>query len=496
MRLEEYSRYDALELAELVRRDAVSARELGELALHAIEKLNPHLNAVIEVFADRLPAEDHGPQVGAPFGGVPFLIKDFPMERGRRAEMGSRLAAGYRPSRDSALMTRLRRGGLLALGRTTTSEFGLLASTLSHQTGITRNPWDPARSTAGSSGGSAAAVAAGIVPIASAGDGGGSIRNPASFCGLVGLKPTRGRISLGPGGGGSYSGMVTGFVLTRSVRDCAAALDVTAGYELGDPFEIAGNETGFLPAIGRSQGPLRIAFTTRAWSGLSVDPQIVSSVLETARRLEQHGHILVEESPQFDYQPFLEAQIDLWAAHTAHAIDTIAAATGRIPSEQTLEPVTLALYARGRALSATAFLKAEEEYAALTHRVAEFFVSHDLLLTPTNVITPPLLDTRVLTLATADVRDLFEHLAPIETFTALFNATGQPAISLPLHSTSTGLPIGMQFIGRQGDEATLLRLAARLEEDLPWASRLPLLHASRIESVPASGLSARQAPEP
>ena len=236
MNLAEYASYDAIGLAELVAGRQVSSAELCALALTAIERLNPKINAVIETFPERVGA-DH--PTGGPFAGVPFLVKDFPIECGVKAEMGSQLAAGFTAGCDSELMLRLRRAGLINLGRTTTSELGLAALTVSRQTGATRNPWDPTRSTSGSSGGSAAAVAAGIVPLAQGGDGGGSIRNPASFCGLVGLKPTRGRISLGPETGDPYSGMIASFVLTRTVRDCAAALDAVEGPSIGDPFEIA-----------------------------------------------------------------------------------------------------------------------------------------------------------------------------------------------------------------------------------------------------------------
>lgn len=228
MRLDEYAQYDGLGLAHLVRRGEVSAKELGELALAGVETVNPRLGAVLETFPERLAAllADQAPE--GPFGGVPLLVKDFPIEAGVKAEMGSRLFDGFAPDHDSALMLGLRRAGFVNLGRTASSELGLAALTRSVQSGVTRNPWDPTRSTAGSTGGGAAAVAAGIVPIAQGGDGGGSIRNPASFCGLVGLKPSRGRISAGPDDGDALSGMAISFALTRTVRDCAALLDALA----------------------------------------------------------------------------------------------------------------------------------------------------------------------------------------------------------------------------------------------------------------------------
>lgn len=451
---------------------------LCELALSAIDKINPHLHAVIERFAERVPAADYEPDLRAPFCGVPFLVKDFPMERGTRAEMGSVLAAGFEPECDSELMIRFRRAGLLNLGRSTTSELGLMALTVSERSGITRNPWDLSRSTAGSSGGSAAAVAAGMVPIASGGDGGGSIRNPASFCGLVGLKPSRGRISLGPDSADAYSGMVTGFVLTRTVRDCAAMLDAVAGYAVGDPVEIAAPPRPYLDETTRPAERLRIAFTSRTWSGLPVDPEIATAVQSTARVLEQLGHVVIEDTPQFDYEVFLNAQIDLWVAHTATAIDAVAQTVGRQPSKLNLQATTWAVYEAGRRLPATQFLQAEEIYNQIRRKVARFFLGYDVLLTPTSAIVPPVIDAQQVNVAGASVRDLFDHLAPIEAFTALFNATGQPAISLPLHCTAGGLPVGMQFVGRHGDESALLRLAAQLELALPWHARRPRVHAS------------------
>jgi amidase len=476
MNLAEYASHDGLGLADLVRRKSVTPGELCRLALQAVEKLNPQLNAVIETFPDRA---DSTPAAPGPFAGVPFLVKDFPIEAGVKAEMGSQLAADFAPTGDSELMIRFRNAGLINLGRTTTSEFGLAALTVSRHTGVTRNPWDPSRSTAGSSGGSAAAIAAGIVPVASGGDGGGSIRNPASFCGLVGLKPTRGRISLGPDTGDPYSGMVVSFVLTRSLRDCAAALDAVEGPAIGDPFEIPRPAAPYLTEITQPAGPMRICVTTKAWSGLPIDPEVSDSLATTARLLEQMGHAVVEGMPAFDYSAFLAAQIDLWVGHTAAFIDAIGQAVNRVPSEQNLQTTTWAVYVAGKALPASRFVAAEEHYNLVTRQVAQFLARHDVLLTPTNTCLPLPLDTHALDAPGATIADLFDHLAPIETFTALFNGTGHPALSLPLHVSRAGLPIGMQFVAGFGQEARLLRLAAALETALPWHDRRPMVHASR-----------------
>jgi amidase len=407
-----------------------------------------------------------------------MLVKDFPIEQGVRGEMGSALFAGLTASEDSELMIRLRRAGLVNLGRTASSELGLAALTVSAHCGVTRNPWDPGRSTAGSTGGGAAAVAAGIVPIAQGGDGGGSIRNPASCCGLVGLKPTRGRISAAPGDGDPYSGMAIGFALTRTVRDCAALLDAVAGPGVGDPFEIAPPERPWAAEVGARPEPCRIAVTSVAWSGLPVDPALRQAVQATARTLEAMGHVVIEASPDFDYERFLAAQIDLWCGHTAHSIEAGAAALGRIPAPGLLQTTTWAVYQAGKALSATRFLEAEAEYSRVTRQVAAFFGDFDLLLTPTCTVPPLPLDAHRLDEPGATVKDLFDHLAPIETFTALFNATGQPAMSLPLGWSPAGLPLGLQLVGRFGDEARLFRVAGALEEAMPWRDRRPPIHVA------------------
>src|SRR5262245_38657186 len=474
MNLSEYASYDALGLADLVRRKEITPRELCLLALRAIDKLKPQLNAVIETFPERI---DAVPAPG-PFAGVPFLVKDFPIEAGVKAEMGSQLAAGFAPARDSEAMLRFRKAGLITLGRTTSSEFGLAALTVSRHTGVTRNPWDLSRSTAGSSGGTAAAVAAGIVLLAGGGDGGGSIRNPASFCGLVGLKPTRGRISLGPDTGDPYSGMVVGFALTRTVRDCAALLDAVEGPAIGDPFEIPRPATPYLTEMAQPTGRLRIAVATNAWSGLPIDPEVAAAVSATARLLEQMGHTVIENTPRFDYGAFLAAQIDLWVGHTAAFIDAIAQAVGRTPGEQNLQSTSWATYVAGKALPATHLVAAEEHYNLVTRQVAQFLAGYDLLLTPTNTCLPLPLDAHELDAPGATVHDLFDHLAPIETFTALFNGTGHPALSLPLHVSSAGLPIGMQFVAGFGQEWKLFRLAAALEQAQPWRDRRPRIHAA------------------
>ena len=478
MRLDEYASYDGLGLAELVRQGAVTARELGELALAGIEKVNPRLNAVIETFPDRLTALSNMGKPQGPFGGVPILLKDAPIEKGVRGEMGCQLFAGFAPDHDSELMVKLRHAGFVGLGRTTASELLLAAFTKSRHSGTTCNPWDLNRSVAGSTGGGAAAVAAGIVPIAQGGDGGGSIRNPASFCGLVGLKPSRGRVSGGPDEGDAFSGMASSFVLSRSLRDCAAALDAVSGPGVGDPFEIQRPDRPYAEEMRIPTGRLRIAIAIKAWSGLPLDPELLAGVRSVARVLENMGHEVGEKIPAFDYEPFLAAQIDLWCAHTAYSIDALAGALGRKPAPANLQTTTWAVYEAGKRQPAMRFLAAEAHYNTLTRQIAKFFQDVDVLLTPTCTVPPLPLDAHDIDAPGATVKDLFDHLAPIETFTALFNGTGQPAMSLPLCWGKSGLPLGMQLVGRFGDEATLFRLAAALEQVLPWRDRRPPVHVA------------------
>ena len=439
MRLEEYAHFDGLALAELVRTKEASPREICELALAAIDAVNPQLNAVIETFADRLETEAASELPAGPFRGVPMVVKDFPAEAGMLAEMGCQLAEGLRADQDSTLMRRFHTAGLVNLGRTTTSELAIAAATENRLTGRTCNPWNVARSAAGSSGGSAAIVAAGAVPIASGSDGGGSIRMPASFCGLVGLKPTRGRVTA-PGDAESLSGLASSFALTRSVRDCAALLDAVAGPELGDPYTIEPPVRPYLEEIRRPPSRLRIGFTTTAWSGLPVDTDVAEAVRSVAALCADLGHTVEEAAPEIDYEPYLAAQKVIWSAYTAHGVGQIARATGRMPSERNLQSTTWATYIAGRDVTAEVFINATAHYDLVVRRASAFFVNYDVLLTPTCVITPRPLGTFNPDAPNATVDMMFDQLGPHETFTALFNATGQPAISLPLCTSQEGLP--------------------------------------------------------
>lgn len=467
MDVNEYLQYDGMGLAGLVRSGQVSVAELVDCARQLAERWNPGINALVELFDD-IDLDLASVPAGAAFAGVPFLIKDLVLQaRGRRCEMGSRLGAGLVAPSDSDLMARFRQAGLITLGRTTVPEMGYNCATETVACGATRNPWDLSRSPGGSSGGSAAAVAAGIVPFAHANDGGGSIRIPASCCGLVGLKPGRGRVPIGPAAADGLGGLGIEFALTRSVRDAAALLDAVQGAGVGDPYIIAPPAATYLDSL-RSPTGLRIAWTTEAWSGVPVDPQIRAGMQAVVRQLEGMGHRLEQAAPVLDAERFAQTNTDMWSAHIAHWVVDICAATGRRANEQTLEQATLAILEHGRALSAVDLLHAEDYFNSVSRDFGHFFASRDILMTPTVAQLPWEIGEHASVGGNYSARGWTDHVFRDAPFTAVFNVTGQPAISLPLGRSETGLPFGIQFAANHGREDLLLALAASLEEAQPW----------------------------
>jgi amidase len=474
--VDELAFLDATAQADLVRRRELTPSELVDGAIERIERINPELNAVIRPLFDLARAAVSDGLPDGPFTGVPFLLKDLSAElAGTRIAEGSSFIEGFVSPVDQELTARYKRAGLVVLGKTNTPEFGILPTTEPRLFGPSRNPWDTGRSTGGSSGGSAAAVASGMVAAAHANDGGGSIRIPASCCGLFGLKPTRARNTMGPEYGDVYGGLVQEHVLTRSVRDSAALLDATAGPAPGDPYVAPVPARRFADEVGADPGRLRIAVTTESVTGAPIDPRVVEATLATARLCEELGHETVEVVPDLDGGEFSSNFIKVWAAGNAWTMAHWAKRLGREPSEDEFEPLTWALTTMGRELGADQYLLAWQELQRATRTLARYFHHHDVWLTPV-LAEPPL------PLGSFDGppdNPIFglQRAATYVPFTAIGNVTGQPAMSVPLHWTDDGLPIGAHFFGRFGDEATLLRLAAQLEQARPWAERRPPVHA-------------------
>ncbi len=476
MELNEYSNYDAIGLANLVRCKEIKPSELAEIALQAARQLNPQLDAILETFADQVERLDDIDLPDGPFRGVPFLIKDLVLHAaGMRSDMGSRwvhAAGGVAFSHDTDLMIRFKQAGLVTLGRTTTPEFGYNVTTEPLLNGPTRNPWDVTRMAGGSSGGSCAAVAARIVPMAHANDGAGSIRLPAACCGLVGLKPTRGRTPIGPDADEGINGLGVEFAVTRTVRDSAALLDATEGPGVGEKYIIPRPERPYLGEVTTPPGKLKIAFTTEAWSGVPVDTACIKAVEEAAALCKELGHIIIQAAPEFPVSEFELATLRLWTASLSATIADLSGELGRPPNEAELEATIWAAYQFGKQMSARELLGALVVMNQVTRTVARFFLEYDVLLTPTTTTTPALLGTYDANNSDLDAPGWMSQLLSFAAFTAPFNMTGQPAISLPLHENH-GLPVGVQFVGRFGDEAILFRLAGQLERASPWIDKRP-----------------------
>jgi amidase len=479
---EEIVHLDATAQAELLRRGEVTSLELVDRAIARVERLDPELNAVIAPAFERAREVARNAQLVGPFGGVPFLMKDLGgQEAGApyHAGMSVLKAAGWVESQDAHLTARFRAAGLISLGRTNTPELGLLPTTEPRAYGPTRNPWNQKYSAGGSSGGSAAAVAAGMVPLAHASDGGGSIRIPASTCGLVGLKPTRGRHSFGPGLGERWNGFSCEFVVTRSVRDAARLLDSTAGSMPGDPYSAAPPAQPFASALEAPPPPLRVGFMTSGPGGAEIHAECRAAVEHAARLLSGAGHEVREAHPEaLDDGSNPATYVDIVAANTARALAAWGEAVGREVAESDVEPLTWMMAERGRSLSATDLLERIEYTHRLGRRLAAWWESgFDLLLTPTVGAPPPLIG-----FLDGTPEEPFRGLmraAPYGMFTLSFNMSGQPAISLPLYWTkgqpTPGLPIGCQLVAPYGREDLLLQAAAQLEQIQPWIDKLPPL---------------------
>lgn len=478
---DETAALDATGMAELVASGQASPKELVAAAIERAEKLNPELNAIIHPFYEEALAAAEGDLPDGPFRGVPFLRKDLGAAlAGEPLHMGSRVLKeiDFRSPFDSALAVRFRDAGLVTIGKTNTPEWGILPTTEPVAYGPTRNPWDPGRSPGGSSGGSGAAVAAGIVPVAHANDGGGSIRIPASVNGLVGLKPSRARVSEAPVAGDTMSGLVSEFVLTRSVRDLAGLLDWVSGPEPGDPYAAMPPERPYLEELGRDPGKLRIALLTEPLTDDTFAPEVVAATEETARKLEGLGHEVVRPdlSGAGDGMDLFPTFMTRWAAGNANNAATIGMIIGRELTADDVEPLTWALAEQGRRESGAEYLGAVGRHQILSRMVAGLYQGGiDLIMTPTVGELPQPLGTY--DDSGPDPMDAIVRARGFASFTGLFNATGQPAISLPLAERS-GLPVGVQFVAPMWDEGLLVRFAAQLEQALPWKDRRPGMAAA------------------
>ena len=468
---DDYRKHDAVALADLIRRKQITASEAVEAAIAAVERINPKLNAVTVPMFEQ--GRDAARDATGPLAGVPFLLKDFLAQyKGVPTSAGTKVFAKDIAPLDSELVARYRRAGLAILGKTNSSEFAIAAGSEPRAFGVTHNPWDPTRSPGGSSGGSAAAVAARLVPAAHATDGGGSIRIPASACGIFGLKPSRGRISFAPGSEG-LAGAANEHVVSRSVRDSAALLDISAGYVPGDPYTAPAPERPFLQEIGRPVEKLRIGLWTQAPHGDAVAPQCLAAVEDAAKLLRELGHDVELASLPLDWPALDDAFFTVMAVQTAMVMDLRAA--GRSFSAQDFEGVTWAMAEYGRGKTGLDYLRAVQTFHRTGRGMTYTMSTFDLLLSPTLAGLPQVLG--VLDTGVSDAQDFMRRTFQFAPFTKLFNVTGQPAMSLPLYWTKDNLPVGVQIVGRYGAEGLLFRLAAQLESARPWADRLPPLHA-------------------
>jgi Asp-tRNA(Asn)/Glu-tRNA(Gln) amidotransferase A subunit family amidase len=464
---ETYRRHDAVGLAALVAAREISPGALLETAVTAAERLDPAINALSQKLYDHGRAAIEAGLPGGPLAGVPFLLKDAGADlAGTPTMLGARILKDHIAEADSTLVARYKAAGLVIFGKTTTPEFALAASTETSLTGATRNPWDLARTAGGSSGGSGAAVAAGLVPAAHASDGGGSIRIPASCCGLFGLKPTRARTPTGPAAGEGWGSLAAAHVLTRSVRDSAVFLDAAQGAAPGDPYWAPPRALPYAQEVGADPGRLRIALQLAPPSGAAVDPECVAAAENAARLLEDLGHVVEPADLPGDWGPLGEAVWILVASNVSRTLEAIGAAQGRSIGSEDVDTVTWSAVEASRQMRVEDYPRALAAIHAQGRRMAAFHDRFDVVLSPTLGHPPPLLGVQ--RTDTDDLAEYREALAAFSPFTQMFNVTGQPSMSLPLHRTRGGLPVGVMISAGFGREDLLFRLAGQIEAAQPW----------------------------
>ncbi|MBJ19900.1 MAG: amidase [bacterium] len=468
-----YRERDALGLAEWVRSGEATPAELLDLAIARAEEVDEKINAIVVEHFELARREATGALPDGPLRGVPYLLKDLAISmRGTVTTEGSRFFQDARHETDSTLVERYREAGLVLFGKTHSPEFGSSPSSESTLHGATRNPWDLTRSAGGSSGGSAAAVAAGIVPMAHATDGGGSIRIPASACGLFGLKPTRGRVPMGPKVYEGWGGLSAGHAVSRSVRDSAALMDATQGAAVGDAYATAARERPYLQELEREPGPLRIALMTSPVIPVTVDPDCVAAAQAAAKLCETLGHEVSPASPSLDVEAVWGAFGATTSVGVAVKVAQREAELGRPVGLDDLEPLNHHNVAAGRAISGIEYARARDTLHGASRAVGRFLEHYDVILSPTMALVPPKIGALSLS---QPYEDFIGPASRASAFTSLFNITGLPAMSVPLYWTDSGVPVGVMFAGRLGDEATLFRLAAQLETTQPWFDRVPEL---------------------
>ncbi len=483
MDVTEYARFDALGLAELVASKQVSPKDLALTAAAAIERANGAVNAVVELYDDRIAALDEASLGYGPFRGVPFLMKDVAgHEKGRKVEFGSRLARGFvKQDADTHIAEMIRASGVNVLGRSNAPEYSISGTTENALYGATSSPWRQGYSAGGSSGGSMAAVVSGMVPIAQGGDIAGSIRIPASWSGGVGLKPSRGRVSFGPQMDEGGFGLLMNFAQTKSVRDTAAMLDCMSVPQAGDPFTIPKPEASYAEMIGRQPGRLRIGYSLDALMGIDVEPEVAATVRRVAEALEGMGHIVEEAGPRYDGLALARRFLDVWFAGFDVRAEMLGQRTGQKPGPDTLEPTSLLAYEHAKRLTVRDVLSALGAINAARRQLGQFFSSYDVWLSPTTARVSEPHGTCNLGRADGTLEAVVEkQYAVAFQFTLPHNVMGTPAISLPLALTSGGLPVGIQLGARPAHEHVILQLAAALEEAMPWRERVPPLHVSKL----------------
>ncbi len=446
--------------------------DLVDAAISRIERHNPALNAVVYKAYEEARAMAKGPLPEGPFRGVPFLIKDLGMPvAGWPRSSGSRFARNITDTTDGGLTRRYRESGIIPLGKTNTPEYGITGTTESAHLGPCRNPWNPAHISGGSSGGSAAAVAAGIVPMAHASDGLGSIRIPAACCGLVGLKVTRDRVPNLPDAYDYAMGFVVDHVVTRTVRDSAAMLDATGKPEIGDPYPAPAKARPYMEEITLSPGRLRIAWSSETASGRPIDPEIQAALARTADLLKGLGHEVVEKGMGIDYRALYAARGPVSGANFAAGMGRLIEEIGREPEPDELEPLTWAALKGGRRVTGEQAFRGYQDLRMLNRQTLRFFEDWDIYLSP--VMGTPVPEVGYMDPVRLEPREVNRRQGQVFPYTPPFNFSGQPSLSLPLEMSANGLPVGMMFTARYADEATLFRLAAQLEKEAPWHGRKP-----------------------